>query len=140
MKYFYTILLLYFGFLLNAQLKSPAEFLPGYGKQVTYYHQVENYFNYLVQNSTFIQHKAYGQTNEERNLNVYYISSPENLKEIESIRQNNLYSIGMGPKPEAVIERAIVWLSFNVHGNEPAGTESAMNIAFKLLNPLNNAT
>jgi hypothetical protein len=140
MKYFYTILFLYFAFSLNAQLKSPAEFLPSYGKQVSYYHQVENYFNYLVQNSTYIEHKAYGQTNEERSLNVYYISSPENLKEIESIRQNNLYSIGMGPKPEAAIDRAIVWLSFNVHGNEPAGTESAMNIAFELLNPSNSAT
>jgi hypothetical protein len=139
MRYFLTSLLFIVSFALQAQLKSPAEFLPGYTKNVTYHYQVENYFRYLVQNSTYIQHKPYGQTNEERGLNAYYISTPENLKDLENIRLNHLYHIGLAPKPVAITDKAIVWLSFNVHGNEPAGTESAMNIAFELINP-NNAT
>lgn len=127
---------------LQAQLKSPAEFLPNYGKHVTYYYQVENYFSYLVQNSTYIQHKPYGKTNEDRGLNAYYISTPENLKDIENIRQNHLYQIGLlnTKPPVTTTDKAVVWLSFNVHGNEPAGTESAMNVAFELINPNNTAT
>ena len=140
MKQLLACLFICISLTVQAQLKSPAEFLPGYGKQVTYYHQVENYFSYLVQNSGYIQHKRYGQTNEERSLNAYYISTPENLKDLENIRQNNLYQIGMGPKPAVLIDKAIIWLSFNVHGNEPAGTESAMNVAFELINPANTPT
>jgi len=126
---------------LQAQLNSPAEFLPNYGKQVTYYYRLESYFAYLVQNSTGIQHLPYGQTMEGRGLNTYIISTPENLKDIESIRQNHLYQAGLSDiKPSATTDKAIVWLSFNVHGNEPAAAESAMNVAFELVNPNNIAT
>ena len=32
----------------HAQVQSPSEFLPSYGKQITHYHQVENYFKQLT--------------------------------------------------------------------------------------------
>lgn len=141
MKSLFLSLILCFTLSLQAQLKSPADYLPNYGKQVSYYHQVEGYFSYLVQNSTYIKHQPYGQTTEGRGLNAYYISTPENLAELENIRQNNLYNIGMGDaKPATVNDKAIIWLSFNVHGNEPAACESAMNVAFQLVNPDNAAT
>ena len=95
MKHFFIGLALLISLVVQAQLKSPAQFLPGYGRQVTYHYQVENYFSYLVQNSAYIQHKPYGQTNEERGLNAYYISTPQNLKDLENIRQNHLYQIGL---------------------------------------------
>lgn len=123
---------------MQAQLKSPADFLPAYGKHVTYHHQVEQYFSHLVENSQRIRHIPYGQTYEQRGLNAYLISSPENLKDLENIRQNHLYHIGMAAKPAAAsTDKIIVWLSFNVHGNEPAGTESAMNVAYQLINQAN---
>jgi hypothetical protein len=37
-------------------------------------------------------------------------------------------------------DKLIVWLSFNVHGNEFAGTESAMTVAYELVNPSNAET
>ena len=58
------------GATLQAQIKSPSEFLPNYGKQITFYHQTEAYFGHLVKESSFIKHQVYGQTNEERNLNA----------------------------------------------------------------------
>jgi len=140
MKQFIVSLTLFLSLTLQAQLKSPAEFLPEYGKHVTYYYQLEAYFAQLVQNSNMIQHTVYGQTYEGRNLHAYYISTPENLKDIENIRQNHLNQIGLGGKPASVGNKAIVWLSFNVHGNEPAAAESAMNVAYELLNPGNAAT
>jgi hypothetical protein len=122
----------------NAQLKSPSEFLPNYGKQISYYHQVEAYFKQLTEESTSIKKQKYGQTSEERDLNVYYISTPENLVNLDQIRNNNLAAIGMSDKKTQTIgDKLIVWLSFNVHGNEYAGTESAMMVAYELVNPAN---
>ncbi|MFL9845554.1 M14 family metallopeptidase [Flavobacterium rhizosphaerae] len=141
MKHYLSALLLFTVCFLHAQLKSPADFLPDYGNQVTYYHQFESYFAHLVQNSDYIQHQPYGITNEGRGLNAYYISTPENLKNLTAIQQNHLYAIGMADKKAAdTADKVIVWLSFNVHGNEPAAAESAMNVAYELVNPDNKET
>ena len=138
-KSFFTILFICLHFIGFSQLLSPTEFLHNYGNQVTYYHQVEDYFNHLVANSKKIQRIKYGQTNQERNLNAYFISSPENLKILDNIRKNHLYEIGMFPnKPNNAKDKAIVWLSFNVHGNEFGALESALQVAFQLLNDSNS--
>ncbi|KAF2519223.1 hypothetical protein E0W68_05475 [Flavobacterium salilacus subsp. salilacus] len=136
-----ALFLIVTAFTLNAQVNSPRQFLPNYGKHVTYYDQLEDYFEQLVQQSDYIMQQPYGETPEERALNVYFISTPENLKELQNIRENHLYSIGMADKkPVSVQDKAIVWLSFNVHGNEPAAAESAMSVAYELVNPENVAT
>ena len=124
-----------------AQVQSPSEFLPNYGKQITYYHQVESYFKQLTEKSTLIKHQKYGVTPEQRDLNVFFISTPENLANLEQIRNNNLAAIGLSKNGNQMIgDKLIVWLSFNVHGNEFAGTESAMTVAYELVNPKNPET
>ena len=125
----------------QAQVQSPSEFLPSYGKQITYYHQVEGYFKQLTEKSTFIKQQKYGVTPEQRGLNVFFISTPENLANLEQIRNNNLAAIGLSKNGSQMIgDKLIVWLSFNVHGNEFAGTESAMTVAYELVNPSNAET
>jgi hypothetical protein len=134
----FTICFFCYSVVALAQLKSPADYFPNYGKQVTYYHQVEEYFNYLVQNSKNIQYRKYGITTQERNLNAYYISSESNLNQLEKIRLQHLSNIGMhSGKTEAIQDKVIVWLSFNVHGNEIGAIESALKVAFQLLSPEN---
>jgi hypothetical protein len=124
-----------------AQVQSPTEFLPTYGKQISHYHQVENYFKHLTDKSTFIKQQKYGATPEDRDLNVFFISSPENLANLEQIRNNNLAAIGLSnTKNQMVGDKLIVWLSFNVHGNEFSGAESAMTVAYELINPSNSET
>lgn len=141
MKKIFLVLILAVQLYANAQLKSPAEFLPKYGKQVSFYNEIEAYFAHLTANSEYIKHNLYGFTSQGRTLNTYYISTPENLNNLESIRENHLYSIGMSDKkPANTIEKAIVWLSFNVHGNEIGAAESAMKVAYELLNPQNLET
>jgi len=126
------------GLYTQAQIKSPSEFLPNYGKQITFHHQMESYFNHLVKESSLIKHHVYGQTNEERNLNVYFVSTSENLANLEQIRNNNLSAIGLSNQTNQKIgDKLIVWISFSVHGNEYAGMESAMTVAYELLNPAN---
>ena len=140
-----SILLISFLFLCGlytqAQIKSPSEFLPNYGKQITFHYQMESYFNHLVKESSLIKHHVYGQTNEERNLNVYFVSTPENLTNLDQIRNNNLSAIGLSNQTNQKIgDKLIVWISFSVHGNEYAGMESAMTVAYELLNPGNKET
>lgn len=122
----------------KAQLKTPSEFIPDYGKQISYYYQVESYFKFLTEESNSIKKQNYGKTSEGRDLSVYYISTPENLANLDLIRNNNLAAIGLSDKVSKTIgDKLIVWLSFSVHGNEYAGTESAMTVAYQLLNPNN---
>lgn len=141
MKKILASLLLTSCLIMQAQVKSPAEFLPDYGKNITYYHQVTDYFKHLEAQTPYVKGFQYGQTAEHRDLNVYYISTPENLKNLEIIRLQNLASIGMASQPsQKVGDKLIVWLSFNVHGNEWAGTESALTVAYELCNPENKTT
>lgn len=135
-----TFFLLLVCFSMQSQIQSPSDYLPNYGKQVTFYHQVEDYFNHLTKNSDWIKHQKYGETTQERNLNAYFISTPENLKNLETIRKNHLNEIGLFPtKSNSYKDINVIWLSFNVHGNEIGAIESSLAIAFELINP-NNAT
>src|SRR5699024_11100725 len=60
------------------------------------------------------------------------ISSEENLRNLETIRTDNLKNIGL-LSGNANPEKAIVWMSYNVHGNEASSSEAAMNTLYKLL-------
>ncbi|MDD3721633.1 MAG: M14 family metallopeptidase [Lutibacter sp.] len=132
---FFTILFTSISFItLTAQtLKSPAEFL-GYelGSQFTRHQKVVDYFIYASQNSTSIQLEKYGETNEQRPLYVSYISSEENIKNLETIQEDNLRRTGI-LKGNFTSEVAIVWLSYNVHGNEASSTEVAMQTLYELV-------
>lgn len=129
-------------FVSNAQskLQSPKDFLPLYGSQVTFYHEVEDYFEHLCKNSSLIHKIPYGTTPQGRALTAYVISSENNLKSIESIRLQHLSGIDLAEKTAITSEKAIVWLSFNVHGNEIGAIESALSVAFDLVNPENKTT
>ncbi len=114
-------------------LKSPAEFL-GYelGSQFTRHQNVVDYFIYASQNSTSIQLEKYGETNEQRPLYVSFISSEENIKNLKTIQEDNLKRTGI-LKGDFTSEVAIVWLSYNVHGNEASSTEVAMQTLYELV-------
>lgn len=113
------------------QLKSPSEFL-GYelGSEFTRHHEVVDYYEYLANEAPDrVKLTVYGQTNERRPLLLVYISSALNMANLESIRQEHLKSTqGSGSN-----SKAIVWLSYNVHGNESVSTEASMKTIYELL-------
>ncbi|MBE0423887.1 MAG: zinc carboxypeptidase, partial [Lutibacter sp.] len=86
----------------------------------------------LGQNSTNVQLEKYGETNEQRPLYISYISSEENIKNLEQIRTDNLKRIGI-LKGIPSTEIAIIWMSYNVHGNEASSTEAAMETLYNLV-------
>lgn len=133
MTRFFTFLLYLTPILIFAQLKSPAEFL-GYelGTQFSRHADVVSYFEHVAANSKMISYMDYGKTNERRRLTYAVISSEENLRNLEAIRTDNLKNAGLIPGI-ATPQKAIVWLSYNVHGNEASSSEAAMNTVYKLL-------
>ncbi len=119
----------------SAQLKSPAEFL-GYelGDQFSRHHQVVDYFRHAAESTDLIQLEQYGATYEMRPLYLAYVSTPENLAKLEDIRQDNLKRAGL-LEGEPGTEVSVVWLSYNVHGNESVSTEAAMKTLHELVRP-----
>ncbi len=119
----------------NAQnIKSPAEYL-GYtlGAKYTRHYKVVEYCDYIAKNaSAFVKFTTYGKTNEDRSLNLVFISSEENIKNLEEIRNANLQKakLQIGNTKSDI---AIVWLSYNVHGNEPSSSEAAMQTLYELV-------
>lgn len=126
------LLFTFFGFSISAQqLKSPSEFL-GYelGTGFTRHYEVVNYYEYLAKEAPDrVKLTTYGQTNERRPLLLVYVSSAVNISNLEKIREEHLKDTqGQGDS-----SKAIVWLSYNVHGNESASTEASMQTIYDLL-------
>jgi hypothetical protein len=120
---------------------SPEDFL-GYplGAHFTQHHKIVNYFKAVAAAIPGqVKLEQYGETYEGRPLLLAYIASPENLRRLEAIRLNNLRLAGATRDKMAPDENApaIVWLSYNVHGNEPASSEAAMKTLYELVNPAN---
>ncbi|WP_338360034.1 M14 metallopeptidase family protein [Yeosuana marina] len=119
----------------SQNLESPSEFL-GYelGTQFSRHHQVVDYFKYVSDEmSTNVKLVQYGETNERRPLYVTYISSEDNIKNLEQIRNNNLKNAGVIEGDSTPSNIAIVWLSYNVHGNEASSSEASMKTLYALL-------
>jgi hypothetical protein len=129
----------------NAQLKSPEEFL-GYkiGSRYTPHWKIVNYVNHVAANaSAMVKLQQYGETNEGRPLLLAFVSSADNIRNLEQIRMNNLRLANVSNDRAAAIEDnapAIVWLSYNVHGNETSSSEAAMLTLYALVDPSNNQT
>lgn len=117
------------------KIQTPSEFL-GYdiGTQFSRYHQVVDYFKSIAESvPNQVKLEQYGKTNERRPLYLAYVSSAENINNLETIRENNLKNTGLLEGNPTSTDIAIVWLSYNVHGNEASSTEAAMLTLYKLL-------
>ena len=141
MKPIFVAILCFFTVSLHAQqLKSPDAFLGyGLGTKYTVHYKVVNYFKMAAAAMPDkMQLKTYGTTNEGRELLMAVISTPENMSRIEDIRKNNLRNAGvLTDKSGDPSMPTIVWLSYNVHGNETSSTETAMKVLFELLSGKN---
>jgi hypothetical protein len=116
------------------QINSPERYL-GYelGSDFTYQYQVHSYFKHLESNSNNIKLVPYGSSYEGRPLFVAIIGSPKNLERLEAIRNSNLTKAGIVNGQELDDQPAVIWLSYNIHGNEAASTETSMKTAYELL-------
>ncbi len=144
MKKFYGLffICLCFTFRLWAQLQSPEAFL-GYalGERFTPHYRVIDYFEYVTSQASNLSLTQYGETNEHRPLVAAFVASPENFDRLEEIRQANLARTGLAEgNTNEFDDLSIVWLSYNVHGNEAVSTEAAMQVLYDLANKDNEQT
>src|SRR5215510_3151332 len=107
----------------SQSVQSPEQFL-GYklGDRFTQHYKIVNYFKSVAQSVPDIMKlEQYGETYEGRPLLLAFISSKENMAKLESLRMNNLRLANSTKDKAAPVEDGIifVWLSYNVHGNEP---------------------
>lgn len=124
------------------EFKSPAEFL-GYrlGEKFTPHYKIVNYFTYAANSvSGKMLLEQYGETYEGRPLLAAIISSEQNIRNIAEIQKNNLRLSGLlNDKPADVNMPTVVWLSYNVHGNEASSSEVAMKMLYELTSGKNSS-
>ncbi len=100
------------------------------GYQVGEWHvrpeQLDSYFKMLATISPRVKIETYARSYEKRPLSLVYISSEENIKNLESIRQQHL-------KMEKSTDRpAVTWMGYSVHGNEASGSNASLLLGYHL--------
>ena len=124
----------------DSYIPSPEQFL-GYdlGSEYTLHSDVVRYLQRLDQLSKRITLHKYGETYEGRGLYYAVITSEENQSIIDRLRNNNRRlshpdSLNNTSADLLISKQPVtVWLSYNVHGNEPSSSEAAMQAAYRLV-------
>jgi|GEM_PF-2335654 len=122
-------------------LMSPDDYLDviiGDPFHLTYYSDIARYMNYLSENSDRVKTRIYGESTLGKPLILTVISSEENLDNLDRLIELN-YSLADPRKVDSeevdgLIEEArlFLWIECNIHSNEPAGAEVALEIAHEL--------
>lgn len=130
------LILLFTGSTAFAQLQSPDEFL-GYelGDRWTPHHRVLDYVKHVADESDLVTVHTYGETYQHRELVYLVVTSPDNHQNIDEIRMNNLRLTGLEDGTPSGLQKGIVWLSYNIHGNETSSSEAAMRTLHELVRP-----
>ncbi|MEV4883777.1 zinc carboxypeptidase [Chitinophaga ginsengisegetis] len=127
-------------FFADAQVPTPGQFL-GYplGTQFTPHYKVADYFKQVAATAKNVKLEQYGTTYEGRPLLMAIVASPENIGRLDEIRQHSL-DMSNAKGSNTGNQPVIVWLSYNVHGNEAVSTEAAMKALYELVNNGNAQT
>jgi hypothetical protein len=123
------------------KLLSPKEFL-GYelGDRFTPHYKVVEYFRHVAETMPNVDLQKYGETYEHRPLVLAIVASADNFTNLEHIRLDNLRRAGLADGTQSGTKNPIVWLSYNVHGNEANSMEASMWTLYELANPANTRT
>ena len=112
------------------------------GQRFTPHRDVMDYCQMLAEKSPRVALQKYGESVEGRDLVLLLISSEENLSRWEEIRQSQMLLADpvqlqrqKNGDLDTVLEDlpAVVWLSYNVHGDESSATEAALATMHQLV-------
>lgn len=118
----------------NTSIPSPEEFLGyGIGEHHTRHDLMVAYFMKLAETSDRASIYQYGATHEGRKLMMLTITTPENLANLDQLKEQHLAFTDPTKTVSNYDEVPIfVNLGYNVHGNEPSGGEAALLTAYTL--------
>jgi hypothetical protein len=106
----------------------------------TSYGNMERYIDALVHAaSDRVQREPFGRTYEFRERALLLISSPENLKRLDAIREATAKladprTLTNPAEADKLIQDTpvTVWLNYSIHGDESASFEAMMQVAYQL--------
>ncbi|UII22771.1 M14 family metallopeptidase [Fulvivirga ligni] len=99
------------------------------GEQHVSHDKLVQYMQLLSESSDRITHINYGESNEHRPLMALFITSPENHKNLETLRNQHVdYALGKSSEKSPLV----VYMGYSIHGNEASGSNAALLAAYYL--------
>lgn len=120
------------------KLDSHFGFTPGDDYKLADYQQVSSYFRKLAAVSDRIRVQEFGKSANGKPMLVAFLSSPENLKQLDRYREiNRRLALGLASKDEARSlsreGKAIVWIDSGLHASEVAPVQQAPHLAYRMV-------
>ena len=118
----------------------PNKFLDfNYGDRVANHSQISNAILRWSEQSNKIKVIEYAKSHEGRPLYVAFISSSENLNNLDEIK-NQITKLSdpritSNTEANSIIENipAVAWMAYSIHGNETSGADAALGIIYHLI-------
>jgi hypothetical protein len=113
----------------DSKIPTPKSFL-GYevGDQHVSPYETYAYYREVAKHSNRIKIDTYAKSFENRELLFVTVSSPENLANIDQIRETHQKIANQSESAKLKIDEMpiVVWMGYSVHGNEASGTNSSL--------------
>ena len=118
----------------------PNEFLDfNYGDRVATPEQIVNALNKWSKQSSKLKVVEYAKTHEGRPLHAVFISSSENLMNLDNIN-NKISELSdarntTDREAKQIINNlpAVAWMAYSIHGNETSGADAALGVIYHLI-------
>ena len=121
-------------------IDNPSQFLDfNYGDRVATPEQITDALNKWSKQSNKLKVVEYAKTHEGRPLHAVFISSPENLTNLDKIKNkiSELSDARNTSDREAtqIIKTlpAVAWMAYSIHGNETSGGDAALGLIYHLI-------
>ena len=118
----------------------PNKFLDfDYATRVATPEQITSALNTWADQSNKLKVIEYARTHENRPLHAVFISSSENLKNLDSIKSKISQLADARTtndrKAKALIDElpAVAWMAYSIHGNETSGADAALGVMYHLI-------
>ena len=118
----------------------PNKFLDfDYATRVATPEQITSALNTWADQSNKLKVIEYARTHENRPLHAVFISSPENLRNLDSIKSKISQLADARTtndrKAKALIDElpAVAWMAYSIHGNETSGADAALGVMYHLI-------
>ena len=123
----------------DSSIPTPFEILGHrFGERHTFHWEMEHFIHAVEKATDRVEVRSYGKTYQGRKLYTIIISSPENMNRLEEIRTANLKLTDPRIVTRVKVDQiaswmpSIVWLGYNIHGNEASGMEAAIRTVYQL--------
>jgi len=124
----------------DKKIDHPDKFLDfNYGDRVASPSQIHDAINTYKNQSDKLKVVTYGYSHEGRPLHALFISSPENLNNLEDFEDKlsrlSDPRVTNNRQAKEIIESlpAIAWMSYSIHGNETSGSDAALGLIYHLI-------